>query len=140
MKIGELAKRSGCSIQTIRYYEKEGLISAPERTEGNFRTYNSAILERLSFIKNCRALDLTLNEIKHLILLQNSPETPCEAVNEMIDTHLLFVESRISDLQKLHADLKHLRLKCGEARSVDQCGILGELLPQPERSPSGTRK
>ena len=80
MKIGELAKRSGCSIQTIRYYEKEGLISAPERTEGNFRLYNSVVLEKLSFIKNCRALDLTLSEIKHLVSLQNSPETPCEAV------------------------------------------------------------
>ena len=78
MKIGELAKRSGCSIQTIRYYEKEGLISAPERTEGNFRLYNSVVLEKLSFIKNCRALDLTLSEIKHLVSLQNSPETPCE--------------------------------------------------------------
>lgn len=139
MKIGELAKRSGCSIQTIRYYEKEGLISAPERTEGNFRLYNSVVLEKLSFIKNCRALDLTLSEIKHLVSLQNSPETPCEAVNEMIDTHLLVVESRIEDLQKLHGDLKQLRLKCGNARSVDQCGVLGELLPKPERSPSGTR-
>lgn len=140
MKIGELAKLSGCSIQTIRYYEKEGLISAPERTEGNFRMYNTALLERLSFIKNCRALDLTLNEIKNLISLQNSPGTPCEAVNEMIDAHLLVVESRIADLQKLHGDLKQLRLKCGNARTVDQCGILGELLPKLERSPSGTRK
>lgn len=138
MKIGELAKRSGCSIQTIRYYEKEGLISAPERTEGNFRVYSAVALENLSFIRNCRALDLTLSEIKHLISLQNSPGTPCEAVNQIIDAHLLVVESRISDLQKLHGDLKLLRLKCGNARSVDQCGILGELLPKPERPPSGT--
>lgn len=132
MKIGELAKRSGCSIQTIRYYEKEALISAPERTEGNFRVYNMAVLERLSFIKNCRALGLALSEVKLLISLQNSPKTQCKAINEIIDSHLLVVESRISDLEKLYVDLKQLRLKCGSTKSVDQCGILGELQPKPE--------
>jgi len=140
MKIGELAKHSGCSIQTIRYYEKEGLISAPERTDGNFRVYNSEALEKLSFIKNCRALDLKLSEIKQLIDLQHSPGKPCESVNEMVDTHMLVVEARIADLQKLHGDLKKLRLKCGNARSVDQCGILGELSPKPQRSSIGTQR
>ena len=136
MKIGELATRSGCSITTIRYYEKEGLISAPERTEGNFRVYKSVVLEKLAFIKKCRALDLTLSEIKHLISLQHSPSTPCEEVNEMIDKHLLVVESRIADLQKLHGDLSRLRLQCDNTRLVDQCGILGEL--SPKHSPKGT--
>lgn len=134
MKIGELAKRSGCSVQTIRYYEKEGLISAPVRTDGNFRLYTSAALEKLSFIKNCRALDLTLSEIKRLIKLQHSPDTACEAVNEMIDMHLMVVESRIADLQKLYGDLKQLRLKCVNTNSVDQCGILDELTPKPQHS------
>lgn len=130
MKIGELAKHSGCSIQTIRYYEKEALISAPERTEGNFRVYHITVLERLSFIKNCRALGLALSDIKLLISLQSSPGKPCEAVNEIIDSHLHVVQSRISDLQKLYADLKQLRLKCGSTKSVDQCEILGELQPK----------
>ncbi len=135
MKIGELAKRSGCSIQTIRYYEKEGLIPAPERTDGNFRLYNTLTLEKLSFIKNCRALDLTLSEIKQLILLQYSPDTPCEVVNEMIDTHLQVVEARITDLRKLLSDLKKLRQKCGKERSIEHCGILGELSPNTQGSP-----
>jgi len=134
MKIGELAKRSGCSIQTIRYYEKEGLISVPARTDGNFRLYDIAALEKLSFIKNCRALDLTLSEIKHLIALQHSPGTPCEAVNDMIDAHLHIVETRIADLQNLQGDLKRLRHKCGHARSIDQCGILNELSPKSQRT------
>jgi|SRR5690554_5051194 len=133
MKIGELAKRSGCSIQTIRYYEKEGLISAPARTGGNFRLYDIAALEKLSFIKNCRALDLTLSEIKHLIALQHSPDTPCEAVNAMIDAHLHIVQTRITDLRNLQNDLKRLRHKCGHARSIDQCGILNELSPKSQR-------
>lgn len=133
MKIGDLAKRSGCSIQTIRYYEKEGLISAPARSDGNFRLYDTTALEKLSFIKNCRALDLTLGEIKHLIALQHSPGTPCEVVNDMIDAHLHIVETRITDLQNLQRDLKRLLHKCGHARSVDQCGILNDLSPKSQR-------
>jgi Cd(II)/Pb(II)-responsive transcriptional regulator len=133
MKIGELAKRSGCSIQTIRYYEKEDLISKPARTNGNFRLYDTAVLEKLSFIKNCRALDLTLIEIKHLISLQHSPGTHCEAVNDMIDAHLRITETRIVALQNLQRDLKQLRRKCGHARPIDQCGILNELSPKSQR-------
>lgn len=130
LKIGELAKRSGCSIQTIRYYEKEGLISAPARTDGNFRIYETPALEELAFIKNCRALDLTLDEIKQMMALRHAPGTPCEKVNDMIDTHLDIVKSRIADLQQLYSDLKTLRQKCGHARSIEQCGILDELSPK----------
>lgn len=130
MKIGELAKRSGCSVQAIRYYEKEGLIPLAPRSEGNFRLYGSPALEKLSFIKNCRALDLTLGEIKHLISLQNSPGKPCESVNEMIDTHLQIVETRINELANLQRDLSRLRQKCEQSRSIDQCGILNELSPK----------
>ena len=140
MKIGELSKRSGCSIQTIRYYEKEGLISLPARTDGNFRLYDTAALEKLSFIRNCRALDLTLGEIKHLIALQHSPNTPCEAVNHMIDAHLDMVETRMAVLQTLHGDLKRLRQKCGQARSIDQCGILDELSPKSQRILDGKER
>ncbi len=127
MKIGTLAKRSGCSVQTVRYYEKEGLISAPARTDGNFRLYDADALEKLSFIKNCRTLDLTLGEIKQLISLRNSPGAPCEGVNVMIDGHLHAVQLRIADLQNLFDELKRLRLKCGRASTVDQCGILDAL-------------
>ena len=133
MKIGALAKRSGCSVQSIRYYEKEGLISAPARTDGNFRLYDAGALEKLSFIKNCRTLDLTLGEIKQLISLQHLPDMPCEAVNDMIDAHLNVVQSRIADLQNLFGELKRLRHRCGHARTVDQCGILEGLSPKSGR-------
>jgi Cd(II)/Pb(II)-responsive transcriptional regulator len=141
MKISEVSKRSGCSIQAIRYYEKEGLISAPSRTEGNFRLYGSEEIERLSFIKHCRTLDLSLSEIKHLLELQYLPSTPCETVNVMIDEHLKLVETRIADLQKLQSDLKKLqsdlkklRGQCSSARSIDQCGILEALSPKSNYS------
>ena len=127
--IGQASEDSGIGIETIRYYEKEGLIARPTRTEGNFRTYESAAIEKLSFIKNCRALDLTLGEIKELILIQQSPETPCSAVNTMIDAHINIVESRISSLQKLHEDLQTLRQRCDDARAISECGILEKLSP-----------
>ncbi|MFQ3231289.1 MAG: DNA-binding transcriptional MerR regulator [Reinekea sp.] len=123
MKIGKLAKLSGCTVQAIRYYEKEGLISQPERTEGNFRIYDFEVLDKLAFIKNCRAIDLTLSETKHLISLQHLSCAPCEEVNEIIDNHLLDVESRIKDLQTLQEDLTKLRLKCDTARSPNKIRI-----------------
>ncbi|WP_096087137.1 Cd(II)/Pb(II)-responsive transcriptional regulator [Agaribacterium haliotis] len=129
MKIGRLAKSSGCSIQTIRYYEKVGLIAASSRTEGNFRLYDSYTLEKLQFIKHCRSLDLTLNEIKQLIELKSSPESNCEEVNHIIDNHLHLVESRIEELKKLHLDLNVLRHRCTSPKKVGQCGILEGLAP-----------
>ncbi|MBU3069201.1 MAG: Cd(II)/Pb(II)-responsive transcriptional regulator [Candidatus Thiodiazotropha taylori] len=124
MKIGELAKSSGCSVQTIRYYEREGLISAPSRSEGNFRLYDSHTLEKLLFIKHCRSLDLALKEIKQLIQLQSSPESNCDEVNNMIDTQLNLVESRIEELKKLHLELSALRHRCERPNTIDQCGII----------------
>lgn len=134
MKISEVSKRSGCSIQAIRYYEKEGLISKPARTDGNFRLYGPEEIERLSFIKNCRTLDLSLNEIKHLLELQYLPSTPCEIVNIMIDDHLSIVEKRIADLQKLQSVLRKLRRRCNSTRAIDQCGILEALSPKSNHS------
>ena len=133
MKIGELAKSSGCSVQTIRYYEKEGLISAPSRSEGNFRLYDNDTLETLLFIKHCRSLDLTLKEIKQLIQLQNSPDSDCGKVNNMIETHIVLVESRIEELKKLHLDLNALRHRCRNPKAIKQCGILEELAPNPQK-------
>ncbi|WP_370978585.1 Cd(II)/Pb(II)-responsive transcriptional regulator [Agaribacterium sp. ZY112] len=131
MKIGKLSKSSGCSIQTIRYYEKVGLIAASSRTEGNFRLYDNHTLEKLQFIKHCRSLDLTLKEIKQLNELKSSPESGCEEVNYMIDHHLNLVESRIEELKKLHLDLSTLRHRCTSSKKVGQCGILEGLAPPP---------
>lgn len=132
MKIGELAKSTGCSIQTIRYYEKEGLILAKSRSEGNFRLYDKTALEKLLFIKHCRSLDLTLKEIKQLIQLQNSPESDCKGVSDMIDSHLDLLESRIKELKKLHNDLSALRQRCTSPKAVSQCGILEGLASNPQ--------
>ncbi|MEQ3701338.1 Cd(II)/Pb(II)-responsive transcriptional regulator [Thalassolituus sp.] len=127
MKIGELAKRTGCSVQTIRYYEKEQLLASTQRSEGNFRLFGVAAVEQMMFIKHCRSLDLTLLEIRQLLALTGSPNTQCDDVNRMIDAHIEQVEERLVELSHLRQQLKILRNSCSSARTVEQCGILHSL-------------
>ena len=124
MKIGELAKLTDCPVETIRYYEKEGLLPPPARTDANYRTYTQAHTERLVFIRNCRSLDMTLEEIRSLLSLRDSPQDQCESVNALIDEHIDHVNVRIEGLLALQAQLQDLRQRCGGG---DQCGILQRL-------------
>jgi len=128
LKIGELAKLTGCSVQSIRFYEKEHLLSAPRRSDGNYRLYSQSNLEQLTFIKHCRNLDITLAEIKQLLELKRSPETQCKEVNNLIDSHISQINTRILELNKLKDSLGTLRAKCSTVRSVKDCGILQDLL------------
>ena len=127
MKIGELAKLTGCSVQTIRYYEAEKLLPSTRRSEGNFRLYDGASAEQLVFIRLCRGLDLSLSEIRQLLILKRSPNAQCDEVNRMIEVHIQQVESRIRELTQLNEMLKALRGRCSDQRTVEQCGILQTL-------------
>ena len=127
MKIGELARLTGTQVETIRYYEHEGLLPETARTEGNFRVYGNAHAERLSFIRNCRSLDMTLDDIRVLLRFKDSPAENCGAVNELLDQHVGHVSSRIRELRQLERQLRDLRDLCQEARDAEHCGILNEL-------------
>lgn len=127
LKIGKLAKRSGCSIQAIRHYEKEGLLSSFARSEGNFRLYDQYAEDRLLFIKRCRSLDLSLLEVKHLLELSQSPEMTCSEVNVMVEQHIQQVEKRLVELRRLRQQLLELRENCSQDRTVEQCGIIKNL-------------
>ena len=127
MKIGELAKLTGCSVQTIRYYEKENLLKSKTRSEGNFRLYDTSAVEQLMFIKQCRSLDLALSEVRQLIDLNQSPGTQCDDVNNMIDNHIEQVEQRMKELKGLRSQLTSLRRSCSNNRTVEECGILQNL-------------
>ena len=128
MKIGALAKLSGCSVQAIRHYEKEGLIEASVRSEGNFRLYDQEAVSRLTFIKRCRTLDLSLPEVKELLQLTNKPKTRCDTVNRMVETHIAHVEERIAELTGLREQLCKLRSNCSDNRMVEECGIIKNLV------------
>lgn len=127
MKIGKLSKVSGCSIQTIRYYEKENLISNPNRSEGNFRLYDNNSLKELEFVKHCRSLDIPLSDIKRLIELKQSPEESCSSVNALIDDQLKLVNQRIIELKSLKRELQRMANSCSSNNSIDQCGIIKSL-------------
>lgn len=124
MKIGELAQVAQCTVETIRYYEKEGLISEPERTLANYRKYGANHVERLRFIRNCRALNMTHSEIRGLLGLMNRPEDDCSAVNLLLDNHISHVDTRIAELQLLKQQLILLRQQCQTKRQIEACGIL----------------
>jgi Cd(II)/Pb(II)-responsive transcriptional regulator len=109
MKIGELAKAARCTVETVRYYEKEGLLSKPDRTAGNYRSYGAAHLERLCFIRNCRALDMSHEEIRALLGAMDRPSADCSPINVLLDRHIAHVDRRISELVRLKEQLTVLR-------------------------------
>ena len=127
LRIGELAKRANCQIETIRYYERAGLLRAPERTEGNYRLYQDAHVERLRFIRQCRSLDMALDEIRTLLRFRDAPEKNCGEVNALLDEHIGHVARRVVELKAMEKQLKELRRQCIQARAAKDCGILNEL-------------
>ena len=127
MRIGDLAESTGTAIETIRFYEREGLIPAARRAENNYRMYTPAHAERLAFIRHCRNLDMTLDEIRTLLRLRDAPMQDCGEVNALLDEHIGHVSHRIRELRTLQKDLKALRARCGTPHPIEHCGILNEL-------------
>ena len=127
MKIGELARLAGTNVETIRYYERDGLLPIPARSEGNYRIYGETHVQRLFFIRRCRGLDMTLDEIRVLLHFKESPQENCADVNRLLDRHIGHVAQRMQELQDLERQLKDLRELCGEARDAAHCGILDSL-------------
>lgn len=124
MKIGELAQVAQCTVETVRYYEKAGLLPKTVRTAGNFRVYGPSHVERLRFVRNCRALDMSHEEIHTLLGLADHPQDDCGAVNMVFDQHIAHVNARILELTHLKRQLNTLRGRCQTEQAVDACGIL----------------
>ncbi|ACQ97393.1 Cd(II)/Pb(II)-responsive transcriptional regulator [Burkholderia pseudomallei MSHR338] len=124
MKIGELAKAARCTPETIRFYEKEGLMPDAERTDSNYRHYTDAHVERLRFIRNCRALDMTHDEIRALLRFTDDPADRCDSVNALLDEHIGHVNTRLAELQHLRMQLIELRERCQGEHAVEDCGIV----------------
>jgi Cd(II)/Pb(II)-responsive transcriptional regulator len=127
LKIGELAERSGCLVETIRFYERVGLLARPERAENNYRSYTEEHAETLQFIRHCRALDMTLDEIRVLLDFRGQPNDACSGVNDLLDKHISHVGERIRALCALETQLLQLRRCCAVERPAKDCGILQAL-------------
>ena len=135
MKIGELAALTNTQVETIRFYERQNLLAEPGRSEGNYRIYGEAHAVRLSFIRHCRGLDMTLDEIRVLLRFKDAPTENCLEVNELLDEHIGHVAERIRELRQLEKQLKSLREACLGGHEAQHCGILNELT-EIAKSPS----
>ncbi|MBL4757310.1 MAG: helix-turn-helix domain-containing protein [Rhizobiales bacterium] len=110
--IGEMARLSGCKVQTVRYYEETGLMPEPARNSGNQRRYGRASLERLKFIRHCRNFGFGLNAIRELLSLSEDPNQSCEAADKLASKHLAAVILRIEQLQTLREELTRMTNAC----------------------------
>ncbi len=139
MKISELAQAAHTQSETIRYYEREGLLPEPARTDANYRNYDSSHLERLAFIRHCRSLDMTLSEVRTLLHFKDAPEENCAQVNGLLDAHVGHVVQRIKELKSLEKELRALRLQCANSQPAAECGILEGLELAARQAPSTRR-
>ena len=132
MKIGEAASASGCHLETIRYYERIGLMPSPGRTGSGYRDYSQIDVERLRFVTRGRDLGFSLEEIRSLLRLAQDPAMPCSEVDRLARQHLCDIQVRIEDLQRMASELERTIGSCrGGERG--QCTIL-DTLRQPAAS------
>lgn len=128
MRIGELAEVTGVDVETIRYYEKSGLLPAPAREANGYRSYGRTHLERLAFVRHCRALDMPLADITRLLKFVDQPASDCGDINVLVDEQLARVRARLKSMRALEKQLSALRKRCSEPHGTDECGILHELV------------
>lgn len=120
--IGKLSQKTGCKIPTIRYYEEEGLLQRPDRTEGKQRRYSEQHLKRLCFIMHCRELGFTLSEVRELIELSQNDQCDHEA-DRIAEKHLQSVEGKIKRLQSLSQELRNMLDVCAH-EGKDRCMVI----------------
>lgn len=126
LRIGEVARLSGCSPETIRHYEKLGLLEAPLRSSSGYRRYDVDSVDRLGFIRHGRELGLDLRSIGELLALADHPDADCRAVDGIASKHLHQIEARIVSLQKLADELRSMVSQCRGGR-VAECRIIEAL-------------
>lgn len=127
LSIGKVAKRAGISVETIRFYERKGLLQEPQRKESGYRQYLEEDIRKLVFIQHAKNLGFSLNEIKDLISLQTDGKSTSRAVKDLAEHKLQDIEDKIKMLQRMRKTLKHLVDKCPGEGPTSQCPILDAL-------------
>lgn len=128
LMIGQLARQTGTKVETIRFYEKNGLLPAPSRTDGNYRAYEPGHLSRLSFIRRARELGFSLDQIREFLKLADDRSQSCAAVDAIAREHRKEVERNIEDLTALKSELDRMIDQCGCGLVAD-CRIIESLSP-----------
>ena len=127
MRIGELAAECGCSVETIRYYEKVRLLPKPERAENGYRRYTDQQVKSLQFILRCRKVGLTQEEVRQLISIEMNSPAQCDEVNELLREHLFILRHKLNELKQMERAVLHLIDKCSNGK-LDGCPVIVELL------------
>jgi len=126
LPIGVVSKQTGCNIETIRYYEKAGLLPAPARSPAGYRRYGSTHLKRLTFIRRARALGFSIEEVRTLLKLADERKRPCAEVRVVAGVHLKDVQAKIADLQTMERVLRETVAKCTSGTSP-HCPLIESL-------------
>jgi MerR family mercuric resistance operon transcriptional regulator len=127
IQIGELSKRTGCNIETVRYYERINLLRAPTRSAGHYRLYDTADVRRLAFIRRARELGFTLDEVRALLALSaHDRQETCTQVREIAASHLTEVRAKIADLRAMERVLADAVQRCA-AGELPGCPIIDAL-------------
>lgn len=126
MRIGELAKATGTKAETIRYYEREGILQPADRTDSNYRDYSENHLATLTFIRRARGLGFSMAQVRQLLALSDHEEKPCADVDQLARRKMNEVEQKIADLTSLHGELQELLRSC-EGDRIKDCGIVESL-------------
>lgn len=121
--IGQIARVTNCKVQTVRYYEKIGILPQAQRTEGNQRIYDHTHLDRLKFIRHSRELGFSLDQIRDILALRDTPAHSCGEVNQIAQAHLREVESKIERLTDMRKELKRMIVQCSGGQ-VASCRII----------------
>ena len=129
LTIGQLGKATATKVETVRYYERIGLLSAPDRTTGNYRAYGADALARLSFIRRARDLGFSLDKVRELLDLSGQQQRDCATVDVLASEHLAEIDRKVADLNALRQELSALITSC-QGGTMAECRILEALAPR----------
>jgi DNA-binding transcriptional MerR regulator len=128
LTIGQLGHATNTKIETIRYYEKIGLLPAPRRTQANYRSYATEHLQRLGFIRRARELGFSIEDVRELLKLAGRGQQPCHEVDRVVARHLEITEKKIEALKRLRRELRRTLASC-EGGPISDCRVLQALSP-----------
>lgn len=126
MRIGQLARAAGTKAETIRYYEREGILPAADRTDSNYRDYSADHLATLSFVRRSRELGFSMAQVRELLALSDRDDKPCESIDKMVQQQIAEVERKIADLARLREELNHMLSSC-DADRIGNCRVVESL-------------
>lgn len=126
MRIGELARATGTKAETIRYYEREGILPPADRTDSNYRDYSHEHLATLIFVRRARKLGFSMAQVRELLALSDHEEKPCDDVDQLVQQQLREVERKIADLNLLRAELSQMARSC-QGEVIGNCRIIESL-------------